>query len=75
MDCLYGCAHVLEQGAFYFIYCPLLQTTLLFAMPLKAAAKPSALRGQYERRLLVAKPPPAMHCRYCKIVDFAIEPS
>ncbi|MDO4155494.1 MAG: hypothetical protein Q4D37_01780 [Oscillospiraceae bacterium] len=44
-------------------------------MPLKAAAKPSALRGQYERRLLVAKPPPAIHCRYCKIVDFAIEPS
>ena len=57
------------------IYCPLLQTTVLFAMPLKAAAKPSALRGQYERRLLVAKPPPAIHCRYCKIVDFAIEPS
>ena len=57
------------------IYCPLLQTTVLFAVPLKAAAKPSALRGQYERRLLVAKPPPAMHCRYCKIVDFAIEPS
>jgi len=45
------------------------------AVPLKAAAKPSALRGQYERRLLVAKPPPAMHCRHCKIVDFAIEPS
>ncbi|MDD7294382.1 MAG: hypothetical protein PUG85_03065 [Oscillospiraceae bacterium] len=44
-------------------------------MPLKAVAKPSALRGQYERWLLVAKPPPAMHCRYCKIVDFAIEPS
>ncbi len=58
-----------------FIYCPLLQTTMLFAVPLKAAAKPSALRGQYERRLLVAKPPPAIHCRYCKIVDFAIEPS
>ena len=58
-----------------FIYCPLLQTTVLFAVPLKAAAKPSALRGQYERRLLVAKPPPAIHCRYCKIVDFAIEPS
>ena len=56
------------------IYCPLLQTTVLFAVPLKAAAKPSALRGQYERRLLVAKPPPAMDCRYCKIVDFAIEP-
>jgi len=48
------------------IYCPLLQTTALFAVPLKAAAKPSALRGQYERRLLVAKPPPAIHCRYCK---------
>ncbi len=29
---------------------------------------------EYERRLLVAKPPPAMHCRHCKIVDFAIEP-
>ena len=57
------------------IYCPLLQTTVLFAVPLKAAAKPLALRGQYERRLLVAKPPPAIHCRYCKIVDFAIEPS
>ena len=57
------------------IYCPLLQTTVLFAVPLKAAAKPSTLRGQCERRLLVAKPPPAMHCQYCKIVDFAIEPS
>ncbi|MGN1223831.1 MAG: hypothetical protein ACI4TG_01850 [Ruminococcus sp.] len=57
------------------LYCPLLQTTLLFAMPLKVVAKPSALRGQYERRLLVAKPPPAIHCRYCKIVNFAIEPS
>ena len=57
------------------IYCPLLQTTVLFAVPLKAAAKPLALRGQYERRLLVAKPPPAIHCRYCKTVDFAIEPS
>ena len=55
------------------IYCPLLQTTVLFAVPLKAAAKPSALRGQYERQLLVAKPPPAIYCRYCKIVDFAIE--
>ncbi|MDD7295279.1 MAG: hypothetical protein PUG85_07665 [Oscillospiraceae bacterium] len=43
------------------IYCPLLQTTVLFAVPLKAAAKPSALRGQYERRLLVAEPPPAIH--------------
>ncbi|MDD7295009.1 MAG: hypothetical protein PUG85_06285 [Oscillospiraceae bacterium] len=50
-----------------------MQTTPLFAMPPKAAAKPSDLRGQYERRLLVAKPPPAMDCRYCKIVDFAIE--
>jgi len=29
---------------------------------------------EYERRLLVAKPPPAIHCRHCKIVDFAIEP-
>lgn len=23
----------------------------------------------------MAEPPPAIHCRYCKIVDFAIEPS
>ena len=38
--------------------CPLLQTTPLFAMLLKADAKPL----------------PAMDCRYCKIVDFAIEP-
>ena len=66
--------NVQKKGVFS-IYCPLLQTTVLFAMPLKAAAKPSALRGQYERRLLVAKPPPAMHCRYCKIVDFEIDPS
>ncbi|MDD7294545.1 MAG: hypothetical protein PUG85_03915 [Oscillospiraceae bacterium] len=57
----------------WILYCPLLQTTMLFAVPLKAAAKPSALRGQYERQLLVAKPPPAIYCRYCKIVDFAIE--
>jgi len=57
------------------IYCPLLQTTMLFAMPPKAAAKPTALRRQYERWLLVAEPPPAIHCWYCKIVDFAIEPS
>ena len=63
--CIWGCEK---------IYCPLLQTTLLFAIPPKAVAKPLALRGQYERRLLVAKPPPAMDCQYCKIVDFAIEP-
>lgn len=23
---------------------------------------------QYERRLLVVEPPPAIHCRYCKIM-------
>ena len=77
---LNGIHHILQAFALIelkrvLIYCPLLQTTVLFAVPLKAAAKPLALRGQYERRLLVAKPPPAIHCRYCKTVDFAIEPS